>query len=274
MDFTNMPQEIFKNISNKNENKKDNYESDKHSAIKFLQENGLNIDEENLEIFFCNSYIQKVKSFFKCEHIPQFSNGSTIIPKYHKNQLVDCLSDSEKHFIIINTEILENLKNKNFFTSIIVHELVHHIDFCYYDINERKFKADNYLFMLFSEYRAKYYQELFLIENNQAFTSHSPIEDTKQLLLQEKNIDKNANNILYNTFHGIGYIVAYNQMPSCKLSINDLKEEHKNNILSLKKLEKPDKIGDLDNLINFLTELINKNEIQDIPFLEEFISKN
>lgn len=274
MVFNDIQQEILKNSNSKNKNQKENYEFYKNNAIKFLKEKGLLVKEANLEIFFSNSYIQKIRTFFKTNQSHNFSNGGIIIPKYHKNNIIDYYLNSDKHFIVINTEVTEFLKNKLFFTATIVHELVHHIDFCYYDINEQKFKSDNYLFMLFSEYRAKYYQELFLIENNQAFTSHSPIEDTKQLLLQEKNIDKNANNILYNTFHGIGYIVAYNQMPSCKLSINDLKEEHKNNILSLKKLEKPDKIGNLDNLINFLTELINKNEIQDIPFLEEFISKN
>lgn len=274
MDFNTTSQKILKNISSKNKNQKENYDFYKNGAIKFLREKGLFLTEENLKIYFSNSYIQKVKTFFKCKHNPLFSNGSTIIPKYHKNKLVDCYSNSDKHFIIINTENPENYRNKTIFTSTIIHELVHHIDFCYYDVNELKFEKDKYLFMLFSEYRAKYYQELFLIDNKQAFASSSPIENTKQLLLQEQNNDKNINNILYYTFHGIGYLTAYNQMATCKTCINDLKEKHKNNILSLKKLENPNQNGSLDNLISFLSELIDKNKIQDITFLEEFISKN
>lgn len=273
MVFNDIQQEILKNSNSKNKNQKENYEFYKNNAIKFLKEKGLLVNEANLEIFFSNSYIQKIRTFFKTNQSHNFANGGIIIPKYHKNNIIDYYLNSDKHFIVINTKVTEFLKNKLFFTATIVHELVHHIDFCYYDINEQKFKSDNYLFMLFSEYRAKYYQELYLIENNQFNTLHPPIKECKELLSKKINIDTDTNNILYKTFHGVGYIVAHNNISSSIFTSKNLKKEHKENINSLKKLEPDDKKENLDNLIDFLNELIDKDKIQEINFLEEFINR-
>lgn len=272
MNYNNIPQEILKNLHSKNKNQKESNDFCKNYAIKFLQEKGLLLNEENLEIIFSSSYLSTINSFFKNKHNTSFANGTTIVPKYFKDTITDYYSNSDKHFIVINTEIPEIINNKVFLKATIVHELVHHIDFSYYDINEQKFEIYKDLFLFFSEYRAKYYQELFLIEKKQYNKSHTPIKECQKLLSKEIDINKDIHNILYNIFQGVGYVIAHNNISSFGIPSRNLKVEHRKNINSLKKIEPDNKKGSMDNLITFLNELFDKDEIQDINFLEKFIN--
>lgn len=272
----------FFTLKSDNKQKEIEYIKYTNEAIEFIRHHNIKLIK-NFQINFTKTFIQTLNSYYKNER--KLSNACTVVPFFQRYELYEhiykLLSKEQINLIIINSS---DLKGSLPYTATIVHELIHHTDFAKLELTP--FNVNPYLFILFSEYRAKYYQELYHFTNTKlqlklnypVLTSYNSSFQIFKTTFNniEHNIKKDKIfNLFYNAFHSVGTLLALSKIYKNNdlIFFNTLKNDFEDSLKQLNKVTfSPDDLEKkyyyFEEAKNILNKLIHLNELQEIDFIK------
>ena len=244
----------------------------KNTTNYFPNENCIQIIQKSIDFLYSQNIILKHHiNFCFSDHFLEDVNNLLIYKNFKSNNASGTLLYPQNTPTIDNQPyIVININPATFITqnliSHIIHELVHFIDYSNNYIST-EYKS---FFKLISEYRAKYYQELFYLKNQDLHTISKCID--RQTSAYTITCDQLCNNPkaanLYYIFHAIAEIKVqeFYNAPDIYIKKNKFKILLNNLVLGCP----PPQVPETENLIFSLNRLLNYGTALPIHTIEYF----